>query len=247
MNVDKLMSVDELMTSSRPFLAWLVDWYNHRPVVEMEDILAGVDGDPARIAVISVDVTKGFCSEGPLASERVGGIVPGVVHVFQRAHDVGVRHFLLPQDTHSHDAVEFEVYPAHCRVGSPQSETVTALTDLPFSDLFYVMEKDTISSNIDTELGPWLDDHPEVTTYLVVGDCTDLCVHQLATYLRLRANARKIRAARVIVPINAVDTFHTPVDVAEEIGAMPHHADLLHLIFLYNMAENGVEIVAEVI
>jgi nicotinamidase-related amidase len=241
------MDAKELITSSEPFLTWLVDWHNHRPAGEMEEILAGAGDDPARIVVIAVDVTRGFCCEGPLASERVGGIVPGVVHVFQRAHDLGVRHFLLPQDTHSEEAVEFEVYPPHAMAGSAESETVPALTDLPFSDLFRVMEKDTISSNLNTELGPWLDAHPEVTTYLVVGDCTDLCVYQLAMHLRLRANAHKIREARVIVPIDAVDTFHTPVDVAAEIGAMPHHADLLHLIFLYSMAQNGVEIVAEVI
>ena len=241
------MDVDNLISSSRPFLAWLVGWYNHLPAVDMQAIVDAVDGDPARIAVIAVDVTRGFCSEGPLSSARVGGIVPGVVHVFQRAHYLGVRHFLLPQDTHTHDAVEFDVYPAHCQIDSPQSQTVTELTDLPFSDLFDVMAKDTISSNIGTKLGPWLDTHPQVTTYLVLGDCTDLCVHQLAMYLRLLANVFKIREARVIVPGFAVDIFDTPVDVVQAIGALPHHADLLHLIFLYNMAQNGVEIFAEVI
>jgi hypothetical protein len=30
------------------------------------------------------------------------------------------------------------------------------------------------------------------------------------------------------------------------LGIMPHHADLLHLIFLYNMAQNGVEIAERV-
>ena len=36
-----------------------------------------------------------------------------------------------------------------------------------------------------------------------------------------------------------------PRSLAEELGIMPHHADLLHLIFLYNMAENGVEVVTK--
>jgi nicotinamidase-related amidase len=241
------MEVTELVTSSRAFLAWLVDWYNRRPAVEFEDLLASAGGDPSAVAVLAVDVTSGFCAEGPLASERVGDIVPHIVHVFQRAHDLGVRHFLLPQDTHSEDAVEFESFPPHCVAGTGEPVTVPELTALPFADLYRVMEKDTISSNIDTELAPWLDEHPEVNTFLVAGDCTDFCVHQLAMYLRLRANARKLRDVRVIVPIAGVDTFHIPVDVAEEIGGMPHHGDLLHLIFLYSMAQNGVEIVSEVI
>jgi hypothetical protein len=35
-----------------------------------------------------------------------------------------------------------------------------------------------------------------------------------------------------------------PVETAQEIGAMPHDGDLLHRIFLYQMALNGVEVVA---
>jgi hypothetical protein len=96
-------------------------------------------------------------------------------------------------------------------------------------------------------LDGWLAAHPRVTTFLVAGDCTDLCVHQLAMHLRLRANALNLRDARVILPVDAVDTFDLPVPVAEEIGAMPHHGDLLHLIFLYNMAQNGVEVVRRVV
>jgi hypothetical protein len=44
--------------------------------------------------------------------------------------------------------------------------------------------------------------------------------------------------------MNCVDTFHTPVEVAEELDIMPHHGELLHLIFLFNMAQNGIEVVA---
>jgi hypothetical protein len=81
--------------------------------------------------------------------------------------------------------------------------------------------------------------HPQVDTFIVVGDCTDLCTYQLAMYLKLRANAHQLRQ-RVIVPENTTDTFDIPVLVAEKIGAVPHDGDLLHLIFLYNMMENGV-------
>jgi hypothetical protein len=65
-------------------------------------------------------------------------------------------------------------------------------------------------------------------------------------HLRLRANVLHLPHARVIVPTDGVDTFDIPVAVAQDLGIMPHHGDLLHLIFLYNMAQNGVEIVARV-
>ncbi len=241
------MDSDRLIESSQPFLTWLVNWYHDLPSLDMKQICADVNGKPTKIAVLAVDVTSGFCSEGPLASERVGGIVEPIAQLFQRAHSLGVRNFVLPQDTHSEDAVEFGNYPAHCVRGTTESGTVPELQTLPFSDQFLVMEKNSISSAIDTGLDAWLDDHSEVTTFFVVGDCTDLCVYQLAMHLRLRANARNLREVRVILPVDAVDTYDIPAGVAEEIGAMPHPGDLLHLVFLQNMAQNGVEVVAKVV
>lgn len=241
------MDLDRLIADSRPFLGWLVTWYNSRPILDLAEVLDLVGEDPGKIAVLPVDVTSGFCSEGPLSSTRVGGIVGPIVRLLRRAFDLGVRHFILPQDTHSENAVEFGSFPPHCMRGTDEPVTVSELRDLPFSDRFLVIEKDSISSDIDTELEAWLADHPEVTTFLVVGDCTDLCVYQLAMYLRLRANALSLRDVRVIVPVDGVDTFDIPVEVAEQIGAMPHHGDLMHLIFLFSMAQNGIEIVQKVV
>jgi nicotinamidase-related amidase len=241
------MDTDRLMKSSQAYLAWLANWYNDLPVLKMRQIVADMNGAPDRVAVLAVDVTSGFCSEGPLASERVGRIVEPIVRLFERAYSVGVRNFVLPQDTHSEDAVEFGNYPAHCVRGTSESETVPELEGLPFSNLFRVIEKNSISSAIGTGLDGWLLDHPEVTTFLVVGDCTDLCVHQLAMYLRLRANALNQRDVRVILPADAVDTYDIPVEMADELAVVPHPGDLLHLVFLQSMAQNGVQVVAKVV
>ncbi len=240
------MNLEELIAGSRPFLAWLVDWYNSRTVLPLVELATETGTARDRVAVLAVDVTSGFCSQGPLASERVGRIVEPIARLLRRTYDLGARSFIMPHDTHSADAVEFSSFPPHCVRGTDEPVIVPELSSLPFSDLFLVIEKDTISSNIATGLDAWLDAHPETNTFLVTGDCTDFCVYQLAMHLRLRANALKLRDVRVIVPMDCVDTFDTPVHVAQEIGAMPHHADLLHLIFLYSMAQNGVEVVAEV-
>jgi nicotinamidase-related amidase len=240
------MDLEKLIESIRPFLGWLVGWYKRRPTLDLARAVEEAGGGE-HVAVLAVDVTRGFCSEGPLSSERVGGIVQPIARLFERAHGLGVRHFILPQDTHSQDAVEFGAFPPHCVRGTGEPVTVPELQNLPFSDLFLVLEKDSIRSDIDTGLDDWLGDHPQVTTYLVAGDCTDFCVYQLTMHLRVRANALNLRDVRVVVPVDGVDTFDIPVEVAEEIGAMPHHGDLLHLIFLYSMAQNGVEVVAKVV
>ena len=241
------MNLDKLFSGSRPFLAWLVEWYNDRPALAWTDLLDATQNDPAGVALFAVDVTSGFCSEGPLASDRVGRIAAPISRLFQEAHARGVRHFLLPQDTHAEDALEFASFPPHCVRGTDEPLTVPELGDLSFSDQFQVIEKNSISSSIGTGLEAWLDGHPEVTTFVVTGDCTDICVYQLAMHLRLRANAYHLQDVRVILPVDGIDTFDLPVDVAREIGAMPHHGDLLHLVFLYSMAQNGIEIVSEVI
>jgi nicotinamidase-related amidase len=225
---------------SEAFLEWLYDWQKTLPPLDLEEAIA----DPARVAVVSQDLLKGFCDIGPLASERAASIVPAAVDVFERAYDLGVRHFLLLQDTHDPEAVEFSAYPPHCVEGTEESETIEELQELPFSDLFTILPKNSISSNIGTDLEPWLDKHPQVTTFIVVGVCTDICIYHAAIYFRVRANVRGEEDARIIVPVNCVQTFDTPVDVAEEIGAMPHDGDLLHRLFLYQMVLNDIEVIA---
>jgi len=224
----------------KSFLEWLGRWEADLPPAALESVVA----DPGRTAVVSVDLVKGFCSEGPLASPRVAGIVPKVVDLFRRAYDLGVHHFLLTQDTHDPDAVEFEAFPPHCVAGTSESETIDELNALPFAHLFTVLPKKSISSSIGTALGTWLENHPQVNTFIVVGDCTDLCVYQAAMYLRLRANVLGQRDVRVVVPADCVQTYDMPVETAGELGALPHDGDLLHRLFLYHMALNGIEVVA---
>lgn len=240
-----MMDVEQLVANSQPFLEWLVAWYSDRPTAALEEIIAAAGGADS-VAVLAVDVTVGFCSKGPLSSDRVAGIVQPIVALFARAHKLGVRHFILPQDAHADDAVEFGSYAPHCVAGTDEAQTVPELATLPFAELYHVMEKNSISSAINTELEDWLENHPDVNTFLVVGDCTDLCTYQLAMHLRLRANALNLSDVHVIVPMDGVDTYDLSVSAARELGAMPHSADLLHLVFLYSMALNGVRIVAKV-
>lgn len=228
------------MKEDRSFLDWSRQWERNLPSLDLDETIS----DPSRVALVSEDLVKGFCSTGPLASERVAGIVPAVVEVFQRAYNLGVRHFLLLQDTHDPDAVEFSAYPPHCVASSEESEMIDELKTLTFANLFTVIPKNSISSDVGTDLTPWLDEHPEVTTFIVVGDCTDICVYHGATYLRVRANILGKENARVIVPANCVQTYDLPVDAAVDVGAMPHDGDLLQRIFLYQMALNGIEIVS---
>ncbi len=235
------MDAADFVKKRTSFLTWLAGWQAGLKSVPFKEAVPV----PQRAAVICVDLIVGFAYEGQLASPRVAGIVSPIVDLFRRAHAAGVERFVLTQDCHPDDAPEFASFGPHCRCGSREAETVPELMALPFSDRFLVLTKNSLSSSIGTGLEAWLNaHHQQLDTFIVVGDCTDLCVFQLAMYLRLRANAHGYEQ-RVIVPASCVQTFDLPVEVAHELGVMPHDGDLMHAVFLYQMALNGIEVVAD--
>jgi len=228
-------------TESIAYLGYLDMWMNQLPKMKISELA----DSPAQIALISVDMIKGFCNSGPLASTRINLIIQPVVDLMIALRENGVDKFLLSQDTHDPQAVEFGAWPAHCIRGTEESETVSAIQNLPFFSKMIIFEKNSIATGQNLELVEWMRDHTDVKTFIVVGDCTDLCTYQLAMFLRLDANENQI-SRRVIVPANCVDTYDFPVNDAINVGAIPHPADFLHAVFLNHMALNGIEVVDQI-
>lgn len=224
---------------SRHFLEWLGGWWEGLERRSFAEVVP----TPEKAAVMSVDLINGFCYEGPLASPRIAGIVPAVVALFEKAHASGVGQFILFQDAHSVEAPEFGSYGPHCIAGTSQAETIPELLELSFSDRFLIMEKNSVSLAIGTDLDQWLAANNGIDSFVVVGDCTDICVYQLAMHLKLTANVANIERA-VTVPADCVNTYDMPVDRAGELGLLPHDGELLHSIFLYHLALNGIEVIA---
>jgi nicotinamidase-related amidase len=197
--------------------------------------------DPAKTAIISVDVTNAFCCTGNLASERVAAIIDPIVELFMLAWKKGLKKIVLLHDCHTPNAKEFNAFGEHAICGTVESETVDEIKSLPFYDEMKIIEKNSINPVQNTEFGRWLEEHPEIATFIVVGDCTDLCVYQASMHLRTAANARDIER-RVIIPEVCVSTYDIPVATAEGSPAEPHPADLMHKLFLHHMKLNGIEI-----
>ena len=205
------------------------DWYSKLEPANFKDIIA----DPESVGLFSADMINGFLRTGPLASDRVNTLTEPVVSLFSRSWDLDVREFLLLQDTHDPETPEFNAYPSHAIVGTEESATIPELTSLPFADRFTVIEKNSLNPAIGTIFDSWLAEHEHIKTAIVVGNCTDLCVYQLAMHLKLHANALNLIEFNVIVPENCVNTFDTPI----------HPGDYFHQLFLYHMASNGIRIV----
>jgi len=238
-------SAEEFIEKSRPFLVYLKEWESALTTLDLAEAMRAMQVSPERIAMVSVDMINGFCCEGLLASERVRAIIPAIVALFQRAWDLGVTQFALVEDHHSPDAVEFTDFGAHAVAGTSEAQTVAEIASLPFAYLFTVVPKNSISPAHETEFDRWLESLGDVKLFIAVGNCTDLCLYQLAMHLKLRANARGLRQ-RIIVPADCAATYDMPVERAKDIGAMPHDGDLLNLLFLHHMCLNGVEVVKNV-
>jgi nicotinamidase-related amidase len=230
----------ELRAASGPFLDYLERWMAELPERTLADVIEEA-GAPQHVAIFCIDLTNGFCYDGPLQSPRVAAIVPAIVKLFNAAYAAGIRSFILPQDAHDPHAVEFDDYPPHCIQGTAESHTVPELADLPFESIFRILHKNSINASIGTRLADWLNSHPEVTHRIVVGDCTDICTYQLALHLKCRSNAANERHP-VLVPADCVDTYDLPVDAALAAGAHPHPAALMHPLFLHSMAQNGIQV-----
>jgi nicotinamidase-related amidase len=234
-----------LAQRSTAFLDYVESWLTDRPTLDLAELIERVGG-PDNVAIMSVDLIVGFCHQGALASPRVEGILPAVTRLLERAHGLGVRHIVLTQDTHVENAEEFGSFPPHCVVGTAESQTTPELMALSFADDFAIVEKNSISSTIAPQWTEWENANGPFAAWIIVGDCTDLCVYQAAMALMTRSFSEQ-RGQRVVIPVDCVQTYDMPVETAGQIGAEPHEGDLLHAVFLHSMALNGVEVVSRVV
>jgi nicotinamidase-related amidase len=156
----------------RQFLSYLHQWMETLPPVLLSEICPS----PYKSAIISVDVINGFCSEGPLSSPRVQKIINPITKLFNSGWEYGIKNIVLVQDTHEPDAVEFGSFPPHCVRGTSEAETVPEFQELSFFKQMIILEKNSIQSGINTGLSEWMAEHQELVDFIIVGDCTDLCV-----------------------------------------------------------------------
>lgn len=237
-------NVDEFLANNKPFFQYLMEMEEKLESISLEKIVETAGGAD-RVAVISVDVIEGFCRTGPLASDRVKGIINPIVKIFEKAYSLGIRNFALPQDSHPADSPEFKSFPPHCITGTEEAETVKEFKELHFFNEMKVFSKQSVNSGINTGLGEWLMEKAP-KKIVVVGDCTDLCTYQLALFISHLGHSTNTHWD-VIIPVNAIETYDLPVETAGEIGAVPHPGDLLHVIFIYHMLLNGIQIAREIV
>lgn len=195
------------------------------PVIRLEDL------ESEKSALIIVDMINGFIREGPMMSERVEAIIPEIVELSKKCDELKIQKIAFA-DNHTDASPEFDSYPRHCLKGTSESEIVD---EIKAAGGYVLIPKNSTNGFLEEAFQKWLNTNDQTDTFIITGCCTDICVQQVAITLKTWFNKNN-RNSRIIVPVNAVETY--------DLG--PHDAELTNTMALYNMLINGVEVVKEV-
>ena len=189
--------------------------------------------NPAETALVVVDMVNGFAKQGALSSPRVGEMAAPIAQLALACRQGGIP-VVAFADTHTPDSLELESYPPHCLKGTEEARLVPELEAVAAADApggFTRIDKNSTNGFVEPMFDVWRRENPSVSTYVVVGDCTDICILQFALTAKAFANTRN-RPLRVLVPAALVDTFDGP----------GHPAELANAAALYSLRANGVEL-----
>ncbi|MGE5673956.1 MAG: cysteine hydrolase family protein [Mycobacterium leprae] len=217
------MDRSKFLSQSMTAVGEMLDTIGALPPGKLADLPAD------KTALVIVDMVNGFVTEGPLSSPRVAGLIPAIVKL-QQAMVERQMPIIVFGDCHEPNSVEFEAYPPHCMAFSNESKVIPEIEAVGGYRRF---PKRSTNGYLEPAFQAWLAENPTITNFVLVGDCTDICILQLATTLKTHFNVNGKRS-RIIVPVDAVETFDAP----------GHHGDLLHLFALINMRGNAIDLVS---
>ncbi|AEB76305.1 isochorismatase family cysteine hydrolase [Clostridium botulinum] len=184
-----------------------------------------------KTALVIVDMINGFAKQGNLMSPRIKNIIPSVVNTTKICENSGFE-ILAFADAHTMDSIEFKNYPIHCLKGTFESQLIDELKE--FKSI-QVIEKNSTNGYMENEFKRWMKKNNNINNFIVIGNCTDICVMQFVLTLKSYFNKNN-EEGNIFIPIDSVDTFDTKY----------HNGDLMNLLGLYNMKLNGIIIVTNI-
>lgn len=221
----KLINKDLFINKGTQTLGQIWDRLVNLPALDISKL------QPEKTALVIVDMINGFAKEGALQSPRILDLIPNIADLMKLANDKGIK-MIAFADYHTDASPEFDAYPCHCLGGTSEAEVVDELKEVGG---YQLINKNSTNGFLEDEFINWLDNNNQIDTFIITGDCTDICVQQFAITLKTWFNKLN-KKSKVYVPMDAVDTY--------DLGM--HDGDLVNVMALYNMSINGVEIVKTV-
>lgn len=176
--------------------------------------------------IIVVDMIEGFINTGALSDLRINDIVPEIKSYLQ---------WNIPSvfvaDTHKEDSREFISYPKHCLENDIESEVIKDFKPYMNKCIHKNSTNTFTSSGWQNFMKEELHKYKDI---IICGCCSDICIMQFALCLNAYFNEMNLKDYRVIVPIDAIDTYH--IDKL-------HDAYQTNEFSIANMMGNGISVV----
>lgn len=220
-----MINKDEFLKKSKEALTEIYNTIENLKTLNMKSL------DANNTVLIIVDMINGFAREGALNSPRVEGIIPAIEGLSKACDSLSIPKIAFA-DSHTEVSPEFQSYPIHCIKETLEEEIVDEIKNIGG---YRLIPKNSTNGFLEEEFQLWLKNNSNIDTFIVTGDCTDICVQQFSLTLKTWFNMQN-RKSRIIVPINAVETYDLGV----------HYADLMNVTAFYNMMCNGIEVVKQV-
>ena len=157
-------------------------------------------------AVFLIDMNIGFCEEGNLADPTIKHIVPNIIPIIRAVLEKGEGYFVV-NDKHNRNSIELNRYAEHCH-NEKESRTIKelAIYEEYATRTFY---KNSTCALFAPGMMEMLMEMVKLKTVVLVGCCTDICIQNFAIALRNFFDELNMDV-EIIVPKNAVETFHIP-------------------------------------
>lgn len=199
--------------------------------ITLDDISDNIKDDTA---LIIIDMINGFYTEGMLASDRVGGIIPAIVNLIDNMKECKKVIFV---DNHTINSIELNTYPVHCIENSTEVEIIPQIKErILDSENYQVIKKNSINGFHTTEFKEWLNKNNQISNFIIVGVCTDICVETFAISLITYFNENNINK-KIIIPKDSVETY----------SLNNHDGELMNVLSLFKMKSNGINVVESII
>jgi len=212
----------DFLENSVKALEQIYDMIDNLPYVSLDEF----KGD--KTVLVILDVINGFVKYGNLYSPRNENLINPISNLSQKCDQLGIKKLAFA-DTHNPNSLEFNSYPPHCIQGSEECKVVDEIKN------YTLIPKNSTNGFLEKSFQDWLKSNKQIDTFILVGDCTDICVYQFATTLKAYFNTNNI-ASRIIVVEKLTNTFDTGL----------HNGDLMHITALFSMYSNAIELVKDI-
>ena len=203
----------------------VIDEINSLPAMSISEV------DPKKSLLVIVDIVNGFVREGAMASPLVEDIIPPTVSLMEKCKSKNIPSVAFA-DCHAADCAEFSSFPPHCIKDTSESEIVDEIRQ---AGGYTLIEKNSTNGFHEKSFTDYLADKSDIDTFIVTGDCTDICVLQFCLTLKTRYTAQN-KNIDIIIPINCVETYDAPW----------HDADFMNIAAYKLMKDSGIRFVSEI-